>query len=117
MKKAFLSYIDDERLVSGEVQTALLHDFRSLDIFLSSNIDSIAAGDDWLKAIETALLDCSMFLILCSPESIRRPWIYFEAGAAWIRGVKIIPLCHSGLNPRDLPLPLSLRQGVELNSA
>lgn len=31
--------------------------------------------------------------------------------------VPIIPLCHAGLMPCDLPMPLSLRQGLSLNDA
>ena len=54
-------------------------------------------------------------VVLCSPESIARPWINFEAGAAWVKGIPLIPACHQGLAPRQLPVPLSLRQGVSLS--
>jgi hypothetical protein len=81
----------------------------------SSDTDSIAAGEEWLKSIEIALHECSIVVILCSPESIRRPWINFEAGAAWMREIPLIPVCHLGLLPRDLPMPLSLRQGIALS--
>jgi hypothetical protein len=47
--------------------------------------------------------------------SITRPWINFEAGAGWMRSIPIIPVYHSELHPRDLPLPLSLLQAVEAN--
>lgn len=53
-------------------------------------------------------------LILCSPTSIRRPWINFEAGAAWMRKIPLIPMCHAGLTPSDLPAPLSFRHGLLL---
>ncbi len=33
------------------------------------------------------------------------------------RGILVIPLCHSGLKPHDLPIPLSLLQALELNQA
>lgn len=70
-----------------------------------------------MESIETALRECAIVVILCSPESITRPWINFEAGAAWMRNIPIIPVCHSGLLPRDLPMPLSLRQGIALTDA
>ncbi len=54
-------------------------------------------------------------LIFCSPVSVSRPWINFEAGAGWARKIEIVPLCHSGLRPVDLPLPLNLLQGIEAN--
>jgi hypothetical protein len=31
-----------------------------------------------------------------------------------MRGIQIVPMCHGGLRPSDLPMPLSLRQGVSL---
>jgi hypothetical protein len=52
-------------------------------------------------------------LVLCSETSVLRPWINFEAGAGWTRGIETVPLCHSGLRPVDLPLPLNLLQGIE----
>lgn len=57
--------------------------------------------------MNTALNLASVHVILCSPESVARPWIQFEAGAAQIRGIPIIPICHSGLTPAQLPVPLS----------
>ena len=33
-----------------------------------------------------------------------------------MRGIPLVPLCHAGLTPGDLPMPLSLRQGAELDA-
>jgi hypothetical protein len=41
--------------------------------------------------------------------------VNFEAGAAWLRDVPIIPVCHTDLTPGDLPLPLKLLEAVEAN--
>jgi hypothetical protein len=53
--------------------------------------------------------------VLCSKASIQRSWVQFEVGAAWIRDRPILPLCHSGLKPHDLPLPLSLLESSEIS--
>ena len=51
---------------------------------------------------------------LLSPRAVQRSWVYFEFGAAWIRNIPAIPVCHSGL-PRDkLPIPLSIFQALDL---
>src|SRR5450432_37671 len=42
------------------------------------------------------------------PISVKRPWINFEAGSGWIRDIPVIPLCHSGMAPSALPVPLNL---------
>jgi hypothetical protein len=65
--------------------------------------------------VKDALQEAKAVVILCSKESIGRPWVNFEAGAAWLRDVPIIPVCHTDLKPNDLPLPLTLLQVVEAN--
>jgi TIR domain-containing protein len=115
-KRLFISHISDEGSTAARIKEALDKDFLGLlDVFVSSDTESIAAGEEWLGSIEVALKSCAIFVVLCSPESIRRPWINFEAGAAWMLKIPIIPVCHLGLLPRDLRMPLSLRQGTALD--
>ena len=117
-KRAFISHITEEAGVAAKLKAALARDFlQMLDVFVSSDGESISAGDDWLKSIDNALQQSALMLILCSPSSIRRPWINFEAGAAWMWRIPLIPLCHAGLTPGDLPAPLSFRQGLLLTES
>src|SRR5205809_126270 len=117
-KRAFISHITEEARTAAKLKAALARDFlQMLDVFVSSDGESISAGDDWLESIDKALEQSALMLILCSPSSIRRPWINFEAGAAWMRKIPLIPLCHAGLTPRDLPAPLSFRQGLLMTEA
>lgn len=51
-------------------------------------------------------------MVLCSPESVRRPWINFETGAACLKGIPVIPIVHSGLSARQLGPPLSEFESV-----
>lgn len=114
----FISHVSEEAETALRIKLALEADFLGLvEIFVSSDAQSIAAGEQWLSSIDAALRDASILLILCSPDSITRPWINFEAGAAWMRQIPLIPVCHGGLSAGDLPMPLSLRQGIELNNA
>jgi hypothetical protein len=85
-------------------------------IFVSSDTESITAGNNFLISLADALKNTSLLLILCSEASIRRPWIHFELGAVWNSGKPIIPICHSGFLPRNLPMPLSIMQAVETNN-
>ena len=116
--RIFISHISEEAILADQLKNALIADFLGLvDIFVSSDTKSIAAGEEWLRSIEKALRSCAIMIVVCSPESIRRSWINFEAGAAWIRNISLIPVCHSGLLPEGLPPPLSLRQGLAINDA
>jgi uncharacterized SAM-dependent methyltransferase len=110
----FVSHISEERELAELLKQRLSKDFlRWVDVFSSSDGESIAAGDEWLQSIRQGLTNAEMLLVLCSPASIRRPWINFEAGAAWISDKRLIPICHSGLNPGELPMPLSVLHAIE----
>ncbi len=114
----FISHITEDAMVAMQLKSRLTEDFLGqLTVFQSSDTESIAAGEEWLSSINQAIRDSSIFLVLCSPTAITRPWVNFEAGAAWMRDVPVIPVCFAGLRPRDLPMPLSARQGLELNDA
>lgn len=117
-KKIFISHFGEESDFAALLKEYLERDFLgSLDVFVASDGESIAAGEDWLASVERALSECVAMIIICTPASVRRPWINFEAGAAWMRHIPLIPICHRGLLPSDLPMPLSLRQGVVVSKS
>lgn len=66
----------------------------------------------WLDSIIQALNECAVEVMICSPNSVGRPWINFEAGAGWIRDVPVVPLCHSGMQRDALPVPLNMLQAA-----
>lgn len=110
----FVSHIQEEAALAAILKRRLAEQFGELiDVFASSDVASIAAGDRWLDSTEGALRKADVEIILLSSASLKRPWVNFEAGAAWVRGITILPLCHSGLHTSDLAMPLCLIQGVE----
>lgn len=86
-----------------------------LEVFVSA-VD-IHFGDQWLKVIDEAMERASIILSLCSPGSVRRPWINFESGSGWTRRIPVIPLCYKGLAKDQLPDPLGIFQALELVNA
>ena len=112
----FISHISEEANLAAIFRQHIPTDFLSLvDVFVSSDTESISAGRNWLTSIESALRDACVELILGSKVSIKRPWINFEAGAAWMKGIPVVPVCHTELRPRDPPMPFSVLQAVEAN--
>jgi hypothetical protein len=87
-----------------------------INFFVSSDRVAILGGDRWLNKIEDALRDAPIVLVLCSDQSVHRPWINFEAGGAWIAGKRVIPICHSGMIPTELPEPLKSLQAYSLTN-
>jgi hypothetical protein len=66
-----------------------------------------------IEEVDKALRSADLQIVMCSKESVGRPWVNFEAGAVWLRGIPVIPVCHSGMHLSDLPVPLSMLQGIE----
>lgn len=116
-KLVFISHITEEsklaQILSEEIKKSYLG---MLDIFVSSDGESLPAGGRWLDAIDKALTNSAIQISLCSPQSIKRPWINFEAGASWIRRIPVVPVCHSGLTKNQLPVPLAMLQAANIDN-
>ena len=110
--QVFISHITMERELALFLKDKIEKHFLGfVDVFVSSDHDSIEAGEPWLEALQRNLKTASLQIILCSPTSISRPWVNFEAGAGWLKGIPLVPLCHSKLEPEKLPMPLSTLEG------
>jgi hypothetical protein len=110
--QVFISHISEEHELAIRLKQRLEKDFlNQVAVFVSSDQESIQAGASWLDAVRSSLETSVLQIVLCSRASVIRPWINFEAGAAWLRGIPVVPLCHSGLGPDDLTMPLSALQG------
>lgn len=109
----FISHITEERYIALALKQLIETEFLGLaEVFVSSDPKSLAVGTRWLDVVSNALDSAAVEIIICSPDSISRPWVNFEAGCAWTRKIPVIPLCHSGISPSELPMPLSQLQGV-----
>ena len=112
----FISHIVPEKEIAIAFKELIEKSFLGLiDVFVSSDEHSISLGQKWLDNITNSLKQCVVEIVLCSPKSVLRPWINFEAGAGWIRDIPVIPLCHSGMIPSKLPTPLNLLQAATAN--
>jgi hypothetical protein len=83
--------------------------------FIASRAGDIRADEDWLRGIERALQEADAYIVLLTPESTFRPWINFEAGAAWFSERQLLFLRVQALAPGDIPLPISSRQVYALD--
>lgn len=97
----FLSYANADSATAFELKDSL----EKLDVKCFMAEDDIAVAEDWMGAIRNALLSAKSILILITPRSLNRPWIFMEVGAAWALGKPLISaLVHVNLS--DLPDPM-----------
>ena len=115
MAQVFISFVHEEQVVAEAVQK-FIEEVLQVNVFVSCDKWAMFAGEQWLERIKAALERASVVVLMLSRESVARPWVNFEAGAAWLRGTAIIPVCFKNLNLEDLPKPYSGIQALDLMS-
>lgn len=113
----FISHITEENAFALMIKKLIDKAYNlGFELFISSDVSGISAGSPWIDNINNALKQCSLMISLCSPVSVQRPWINYEAGAAWGLGKTMIPLLHSGLNISALKAPLSQFRAIDISN-
>ncbi len=97
--------------VKQEIETVFA---KGIHVYSTSSPGSVAAGKDWLEDMETRLEAAQAVVVIITPVSIKRPWLWFELGATWLKSRRgksaIYPLCAPGMNALDIPEPLNRLQ-------
>ncbi len=81
-----------------------------LDIFMSSDGQSIPFGTNWIHKVEEGLNNAKIMFVFVTENSVSSGWIYFEAGFAYSKGIHVIPV-GIGVDIGTLKAPLNLLQG------
>jgi len=86
----------------------LLQDINSEHtIFLTSDWDSLEAGNLWMSDIITALQKMDeMIVLITKKETFKSHWVNFEIGAAIGRGKKPKVLVFGGISLNDMEYPM-----------
>ena len=113
MAEVFVSFIHENQRVAEAVQS-VLSGILNRRVFLSADNWQIFAGEVWLDRIKAELTEAKVVVLMLSALSVSRPWINFEAGAAWLAGKAIVPVCFEGLTKSSMPKPYSGIQGLDL---
>lgn len=87
-----------------------------VEIFLSSDGQSIPLGRNWVHRIEEALNESKLLVIFVTPNSVGSSWVLFEAGFAYAKGLRVVPVGFLGIEISKLPPPLGLLQGFNITS-
>jgi hypothetical protein len=113
--EVFVSHRTVEAKFADALRAHLTRDFIGiLEFFVSTDVTSVPAGSQWFDEVVGALQRAHLLLAVCSSQSVKLPWINYETGGASARSVEVIPLCHSGMTPDHLPVPLGMSEGVQL---
>jgi hypothetical protein len=88
----------------------------AISLFLSSDGQSIPLGRNWVHELQLSLDNSRLMFVFVSPDSLRSSWIHFEAGYAYSKRIKVVPVGIAGLDLGQVAPPLSLLQGFNVTS-
>lgn len=86
----------------------------AIDVFLSSDGQSIPLGRNWVYKVEEALKAAAIMIVFVTPAALRSHWLYFEAGFAYSKKIRVVPVGFLGVDLSQLRPPLSLLQGFNI---
>jgi hypothetical protein len=117
-KKIFISHNSQDKDLA-ELIAKLISKLSIKQVNLWFSSDNSAGGgfnpgDEWYNEIIRQINECDLLLALTTPNSIERPWIYYEAGFA--KGIKrpVVPICL-GIKREELKSPLNTFQAFQLS--
>lgn len=118
----FISHAVTDKPIAVILKSEIDQVFASgVRVFVSSIPGAITPGKEWLRSINNNLKNASAIIVLITPTSINRPWLWFEIGASWQklkeRKGKLYPICVPEIKLSELPEPLSRLQAVSLGKA
>jgi TIR domain-containing protein len=119
LARIFMSHIHEEDTVAAATQHLIETELtteagKHCEVFRVADRYQVRAGEDWLDRIRKEIAQSSAVILMLSKESIRRPWVNFEAGAAWMHSVPLICACYAGQKKGKLPKPYSNLQALDL---
>ncbi|MDP8226703.1 MAG: toll/interleukin-1 receptor domain-containing protein [Candidatus Celaenobacter polaris] len=118
MKKAivFFSHSSKDKEYISELKKLIIDQTSgTIEIFQSSDGESIPFGKNWVHRIEENLSNAKIMFVFISPNSIKSNWIYFESGFSYSKGIRVIPIGILGIDVGSILPPMSLLQGFNLH--
>ena len=113
----FFSHSSKDKILLNKLKESILEKTNnSIEIFLSSDGQSIPVGKNWVYTIEKALQETSLMFVFLSPNSIQSSWIYFESGYSYSKNIEVIPIGILGIDLNQVKPPLNLLQGFNISS-
>jgi hypothetical protein len=116
-KVLFISHAAVDKPIAVRLREALEYSFPNIRVFVSSAADVLKPGDPWVQKILDALKVAKAAIILSTERGLTRQWVWYEAGAAWAKGIDTVFCCLGKQHKGKLPAPFSLSQGVNLNDS
>ena len=114
-RQLYIVHASDDRALAGFLKAEFETSISGLRVFVASKAGDIPTGSDWLAEIHQNLRSARLYLLLLTPRSIKRPWVRYEACAAWFSERRRLPVAAAGLDRGAIPFPLAATQVLLLD--
>jgi DNA-binding MarR family transcriptional regulator len=111
----FISHAAVDKHIAAQLRQEFENAFPNIRVFVSSAPDALKPGDPWVQKILDALQVARAAIILTTDRGLTRYWVWYEAGAAWAKGIDTIFCCLGHQQKGNLPAPFSLSQAINLD--
>lgn len=91
--------------------------FPTLPIFDASDPESLKPTEDWVHSVLKNLRATNLVLVIATERSMKRQWVWFEAGASWERTSRLVTCGIGKTHKGSLPLPFSIYMAFSLTDA
>ena len=113
----FVSHAAVDMELALLLKKAVQQCFPALTIFDASDPESLKPAEDWVHAVLDNLRNMNLVLVIATERSMKRQWVWFEAGASWERTSRLVT-CGIGKTHRgNLPLPFSIYMAFSLTDS
>lgn len=114
MAEFFISYSRADKLAADPLVDRLKSIFGSDNFWIDTS--NMRTGDRWRSQIEKAIIDCTFFIYLLSPNSIKSRICKWELKLANQQGKVIFPVKLLSFNNSDLPKNINSLHYTDLSS-
>jgi hypothetical protein len=114
-KMLFLSHAEVDRDLAALLEETVYLSVPGTQVFRASRVGQIAGGREWFDVVTHHLKESALYVILLSGNSVEKPWLSFETGAAWYTQRPLKPVLAPGFTPREVPEPLRFLQLLSLS--
>ena len=120
MSNVLISHFHKDSKLAKELNILLkrvsLHQIQPWHSSDEQGSGGIGAGDNWINKIRQKLSESKAIIALITPQSLKKPWIYFESGfGAANSELEVIPLCVGIDSINSVPFPLAMYQAFQLD--
>jgi hypothetical protein len=110
----FLSHAATDMQLAILLKKAVNQCFPGVTVFATSDPQSLKPTEDWVHSVLDHLRATELVIVIATERSMKRFWVWFEAGASWDRTSRLVTCGIGKTNKGTLPLPFAIYMSFSL---